>query len=71
MFKETANTIIAERITQMDSTDKKQLIRFIEMQSAYKRARQMKGTVKKNSIKMNEIVAIVKNVRSSNAAKKK
>lgn len=71
MFKETADTFIAEQISQMDKADKKQLIRFIEMQAAYKRARRMRGSVKKNSLKASEIVAIVKKVRSNNAAKKK
>jgi hypothetical protein len=71
MFKESANTIITERLTQMDVTDKKQLIKFMEVQAAYKRARKMKGSIKQNKMKMEDIVAIAKEVRSRNAAKKK
>lgn len=71
MFKENANSYIAEQVTQMDETDKQQLIRFIEVQAAYKRARKMKGSVKSNDLRMNDIVAIVKKVRTENGRKKK
>ncbi len=67
MFKESPDSYISESLEKMTSTDKRQLLQFIEMQAAYKRAAKMKGSVKRNSMKMDEIVNIVRKVRKANA----
>ena len=70
MFKESSNSYISESIEKMTAADKKELLQFIEMQAAYKRAAKMKASVKRNSLKMTEIAAIVRKVRRTNARSK-
>jgi hypothetical protein len=70
MFRESADAYIAERIEKMTPGDKKQLLTFIEMQVAYKRAAKMNTTVKGKGMKMEDIVAIVRKVRKAGARAK-
>jgi hypothetical protein len=70
MFRESADSFIAESIGKMTASDKKQLLKFIEMQAAYKRAAKMSRTVKAKAIRMEEIVAIVRKGRKSGAKTK-
>jgi hypothetical protein len=70
MFKESADSYIFESIEKMTAADKKQLLQFIEMQAAYKRAAKMKSSVKRDSMKMDEIVSLVRKVRKTNARRK-
>jgi hypothetical protein len=70
MFKESVDSYISASVQKMTATDKKQLVQFIEMQEAYKRAAKMKTSVKRNSMKMSEIATIVRKVRRTNARSK-
>jgi len=68
-FQSPTDERINEFVSNMDSSEKEQLLKALEIQAAYKKARKMKGTVKKNPLKMQDFVEIVRKIRSQNVRK--